>query len=174
MVIEYALTRTRCQRRPRLASTGPGHTVTFTKLIAYSGLDLRQQANEHGRRSRIAAELFCEKRWPIENSEQGTSASPAVPPTDHRRGQRLRRRHRAAGRRHPARAGAGHHRINRVADHHGNLQRNGAALDVREGILTATPVVRRDAHAAVEVAGLAAGSGVAPVSADILIWADPG
>lgn len=42
-------------------------------------------------------------------------------------------------------------RINRVADHHGNLQRNGAALDVLEGILTATPVVRRDAHATVEL-----------------------
>lgn len=138
-------------------------------------------------------------------------------------------------------------RINRVADHHGNLQHNGAALDVLEGILTAKRVVRRDANAtvelrvtvpelvlagadlpvavttvaiaedvtarqaititvrdeagkavasaapklrkgqaettftalppgayAVEVTGLAAGSGVAPVSADVLIWADPG
>ncbi|MGH9217498.1 MAG: esterase/lipase family protein [Acidimicrobiales bacterium] len=137
-------------------------------------------------------------------------------------------------------------RIDRVADHHGNLQRNGAALDVLAGILTAKPVVRRDAHAtaelrvtvpelvlagenlpvtvttvavtedgtarqaititvrdeagtvvasavprlrkghaetafpalppgayAVQVTGLATGSGVAPVSAAVLIWADP-
>lgn len=137
-------------------------------------------------------------------------------------------------------------RIDRVADHHGNLHRNGAALDVLAGILTAKPVVRRDADAtvelrvtvpelvlagtdlpvavtavavtesgiarqaititvkdeagvvvatatprlrkgyaettfpalppgayAVQVAGHATGSGVAPVSTDVLIWPDP-
>ncbi|MBQ1076648.1 hypothetical protein KBX06_26345 [Micromonospora sp. C31] len=44
-----------------------GERVTFGELIAYSGLDGRQQSNEHARMSRIAAELFGAKRWPIEN-----------------------------------------------------------------------------------------------------------
>lgn len=44
-----------------------GERVTFSELIAYSGLDAKQQANEHARMSRIAAELFGGKRWPVEN-----------------------------------------------------------------------------------------------------------
>lgn len=44
-----------------------GDRVTFSELIAYSGLDSRQQSNEHARMSRIAADLFGSKRWPIEN-----------------------------------------------------------------------------------------------------------
>ncbi|TKG71634.1 hypothetical protein [Prauserella endophytica] len=44
-----------------------GDRVTFSELIAYSGLDAKQQANEHARMSRIAADLFGGKRWPIEN-----------------------------------------------------------------------------------------------------------
>ncbi|MFJ1550715.1 hypothetical protein [Streptomyces sp. NPDC088246] len=44
-----------------------GETVTFTEVLERSGLDERQQRNEHARLSRVAAELFGEKRWPIEN-----------------------------------------------------------------------------------------------------------
>ncbi|MEV5864834.1 hypothetical protein AB0L83_34725 [Streptomyces sp. NPDC052071] len=48
-----------------------GTTVTFTSLIERSGLDERQQRNEHARLSRLASELFGEKRWPIENWQGG-------------------------------------------------------------------------------------------------------
>lgn len=48
-----------------------GTTVTFTALTKRSGLDERQQRNEHARLSRIAGELFGEKRWPIENWQGG-------------------------------------------------------------------------------------------------------
>jgi hypothetical protein len=41
--------------------------IRFTDLIARSGLDPQQQRNEHGRLSRVATDLFGEKRWPIEN-----------------------------------------------------------------------------------------------------------
>lgn len=41
--------------------------MTFSELIAYSGLDAKRQANEHARMSRIAPGLFGSKRWPIEN-----------------------------------------------------------------------------------------------------------
>jgi hypothetical protein len=44
-----------------------GERVTFSELIAHSGLDAKQQSNEHARMSRIAADLFGGKRWPIEN-----------------------------------------------------------------------------------------------------------
>ena len=44
-----------------------GVTVTFTEVLERSGLNERQQRNEHARLSRVAAELFGEKRWPIEN-----------------------------------------------------------------------------------------------------------
>ncbi len=49
----------------------PGETVTFTELIQRSGLDERQQRNEHARLSRVAAELFGAKRWPVENWQGG-------------------------------------------------------------------------------------------------------
>lgn len=45
----------------------PGEKVTFTEVLQRSRLDERQQRNEHARLSRIAAELFGAKRWPIEN-----------------------------------------------------------------------------------------------------------
>ncbi|WUD70229.1 hypothetical protein OG937_46225 [Streptomyces sp. NBC_00510] len=49
----------------------PGDTVTFAELLNRSGLDEQQQRNEHARLSRIAADLFGEKRWPIENWQGG-------------------------------------------------------------------------------------------------------
>lgn len=51
----------------------PAETVTFTEVLAHSGLEGRQQANEHARMSRVAAELFGAKRWPIENWQGGGS-----------------------------------------------------------------------------------------------------
>ncbi|HEY4453776.1 MAG TPA: hypothetical protein VGN81_05635, partial [Pseudonocardiaceae bacterium] len=50
----------------------PNEAVTFTELIRRSGLDERRQRNEHARLSRIAAELFGEKRWPLEAWQSGT------------------------------------------------------------------------------------------------------
>ncbi|MEU0985576.1 hypothetical protein [Streptomyces sp. NPDC005953] len=47
----------------------PDEKVTFTEIIERSGLAERQQANEHAALSRISAQLFQEKRWPIENSQ---------------------------------------------------------------------------------------------------------
>jgi hypothetical protein len=52
----------------------PGEKVTFTEILQRSGLPERQQSNEHAAFSRISAQLFKEKRWPIENS-QGSSDS---------------------------------------------------------------------------------------------------
>jgi hypothetical protein len=49
----------------------PGDMVTFAELLDRSGLDEQQQRNEHARLSRIAADLFGEKRWPIENWQGG-------------------------------------------------------------------------------------------------------
>jgi hypothetical protein len=50
-----------------LTAERPDQAITFTELIARSGLPEQQQRNEHARLSRITAELFGEKRWPIEN-----------------------------------------------------------------------------------------------------------
>lgn len=45
----------------------PGEDVTYSAVLARSGLDPMQQKNEHARLSRVATELFGDKRWPIEN-----------------------------------------------------------------------------------------------------------
>lgn len=50
-----------------LTGSQPGSAITFTDLINASGLDEQQQRNEHARMSRISAELFGSKVWPIEN-----------------------------------------------------------------------------------------------------------
>ncbi|MFF4960208.1 hypothetical protein ACFY2Z_24655 [Streptomyces sp. NPDC001222] len=52
----------------------PGEKVTFTEILERSKLPGRQQSNEHAALSRISAQLFKEKRWPIENT-QGSSDS---------------------------------------------------------------------------------------------------
>ncbi|MFE2729475.1 hypothetical protein [Kitasatospora sp. NPDC059327] len=44
-----------------------GEKVTFSQILAVSGLDELQQRSEHARLSRLASDLFGEKRWPIEN-----------------------------------------------------------------------------------------------------------
>jgi hypothetical protein len=51
-----------------------GKPVTFTHLLRESHLPEQQQRNEHARMSRVAAELFGEKKWPIENW-QGSPSS---------------------------------------------------------------------------------------------------
>ncbi|MEV0982326.1 hypothetical protein [Streptomyces sp. NPDC049915] len=48
--------------------------MTFTEILERSKLPERQQSNEHAALSRISAQLFKEKRWPIEDS-QGDSDS---------------------------------------------------------------------------------------------------
>ncbi|MCE6999873.1 hypothetical protein LZG04_34425 [Saccharothrix sp. S26] len=55
-----------------ITSEHPDQPVTFTALIARSGLPEQQQRNEHARMSRVAADLFGEKRWPIENWQGAT------------------------------------------------------------------------------------------------------
>ncbi|MFF2790190.1 hypothetical protein ACFVT6_26130 [Streptomyces sp. NPDC058049] len=50
----------------------PDEKITFTEILQRSGLQERQQSNEHAALSRISTQLFKEKRWPIENS-QGVS-----------------------------------------------------------------------------------------------------
>ncbi|GAA3062984.1 hypothetical protein [Actinokineospora globicatena] len=50
-----------------ITASRDGERVTFTELLAHSGLDGKQQGNEHARLSRVAADLFGAKRWPIEN-----------------------------------------------------------------------------------------------------------
>jgi len=45
----------------------PGEAVTFSAVTAHSGLSSMQQRNEHARMSRVTAEIFGTKRWPIEN-----------------------------------------------------------------------------------------------------------
>ncbi|MFF4166303.1 hypothetical protein [Streptomyces sp. NPDC001741] len=52
----------------------PDEKITFKEVLQRSGLPERQQSNEHAALSRIAGQLFKEKRWPIENS-QGSSNS---------------------------------------------------------------------------------------------------
>jgi len=50
-----------------VTSERAGESVAFSEVLERSGLTERQQRNEHARMSRLAAELFGEKRWPIEN-----------------------------------------------------------------------------------------------------------
>ncbi|WP_328561012.1 hypothetical protein [Streptomyces coelicoflavus] len=50
----------------------PDEKIAFTEVLQRSGLPERQQSNEHAALSRISAQLFKEKRWPIENT-QGSS-----------------------------------------------------------------------------------------------------
>jgi hypothetical protein len=49
--------------------------VTFTEILKRSGLPERQQSNEHAALSRISAQLFKEKRWPIENTQGGSDSA---------------------------------------------------------------------------------------------------
>jgi hypothetical protein len=51
----------------RVTAANAGKSVIFTQLIQQSHLTEQQQRNEHARMSRITAELFGEKKWPIEN-----------------------------------------------------------------------------------------------------------
>lgn len=53
----------------------PGEKVTFTEILQRSGLAQSQQSNEHAALSRISAQLFKEKRWPIENSQGGVNSA---------------------------------------------------------------------------------------------------
>jgi AMMECR1 domain-containing protein len=53
----------------------PDEKVTFTELLERSGLPERQQSNEHAALSRISAQLFKEKRWPIENIQGGSDSA---------------------------------------------------------------------------------------------------
>lgn len=50
-----------------LTGSSPGTAFTFTEVLVRSGLDERQQGNEHARMSRVSSELFGSKTWPIEN-----------------------------------------------------------------------------------------------------------
>ncbi|QBJ91442.1 hypothetical protein D0Z67_14875 [Streptomyces seoulensis] len=52
----------------------PDEKVTFTEVLERSGLPGRQQSNEHAALSRISAQLFKEKRWPIENTQGGSNS----------------------------------------------------------------------------------------------------
>ena len=58
-----------------VTAENPNTAVTFTDVLARSGLSEQQQRNEHSRLSRVAAELFGEKRWPIENWQGSTPRS---------------------------------------------------------------------------------------------------
>jgi hypothetical protein len=58
-----------------ITASRPGEVVTYSELLAHSGLDSKQQGNEHARLSRVTAELFGEKRWPIENWQGGKGPS---------------------------------------------------------------------------------------------------
>ncbi|MFE1294038.1 hypothetical protein [Streptomyces sp. NPDC058731] len=53
----------------------PDEKVTFTEILERSKLPERQQRNEHAALSRISAQLFKEKRWPIENSQGGSDST---------------------------------------------------------------------------------------------------
>ncbi|MFF4547431.1 hypothetical protein ACFY1J_24915 [Streptomyces sp. NPDC001406] len=53
----------------------PDEKLTFSEILQRSGLPERQQSNEHAALSRISAQLFNEKRWPIENSQGGTDSA---------------------------------------------------------------------------------------------------
>lgn len=53
----------------------PDEKVAFTEVLQRSGLPERQQSNEHAALSRISAQLFKEKRWPIENTQGGSDAA---------------------------------------------------------------------------------------------------
>ncbi|KAA6224422.1 hypothetical protein CP973_14450 [Streptomyces albofaciens JCM 4342] len=53
----------------------PDEKVTFTEILERSKLPERQQSNEHAALSRISAQLFKEKRWPIENSQGGSEST---------------------------------------------------------------------------------------------------
>ena len=50
-----------------LTASRPGQVVTYNEVLQRSGLSTKQQGNEHARLSRVTAEMFGEKRWPIEN-----------------------------------------------------------------------------------------------------------
>jgi hypothetical protein len=54
-----------------ITAAKPGETVTYAELLERSGLDEQQQRVEHARLSRIATDLFGEKRWPIDNWQGG-------------------------------------------------------------------------------------------------------
>ena len=58
-----------------VAAMHPNEVVTYTQVLDVSGLAEMQQRNEHARMSRIAAELFGEKRWPIENWQGGADST---------------------------------------------------------------------------------------------------
>lgn len=47
----------------------PNEVVSFDQILQRSGLSKRQQRNEHARLSRVASELFREKRGPIQNRQ---------------------------------------------------------------------------------------------------------
>ncbi|GAB2460199.1 hypothetical protein GCM10027162_64530 [Streptomyces incanus] len=53
----------------------PDEKITFTEVIQRSGLQERQQSNEHAALSRISSHLFKEKRWPIDNSQGGSDST---------------------------------------------------------------------------------------------------
>ncbi|WP_407111767.1 hypothetical protein ACE1N8_25890 [Streptomyces sp. DSM 116494] len=53
----------------------PDKKVMFTEILQRSGLPERQQSNEHAALSRISAQLFKGKRWPIENSQGGSDST---------------------------------------------------------------------------------------------------
>ncbi|MDQ6947253.1 MAG: hypothetical protein M3256_13520 [Actinomycetota bacterium] len=48
-------------------SSAPNGVVAFSEIVRASGLEPRQQANEHARLSRVTHDLFKRKTWPIEN-----------------------------------------------------------------------------------------------------------
>jgi hypothetical protein len=64
----------------------PNETVTFTELVARSGLSDQQQRNEHARLSRVSADLFGQKTWPIENWQGNAPADGGKAETIYRMG----------------------------------------------------------------------------------------
>jgi len=46
--------------------------LSYTELLARSGRSEQQQRNEHAALSVVTRELFGEKRWPVENWQQGS------------------------------------------------------------------------------------------------------
>ena len=90
-----------------ITASRPGQVVTFTELIAHSGLAVKQQGNEHARLSRVTNEMFGEKRWPIENWQgspgpNGAEMKYRMPATIAEWFRDLTRRRAAASRRPPA------------------------------------------------------------------------
>ena len=58
-----------------VAASHPNEVITYTDVLEASRLSEMQQRNEHARMSRIAADLFGEKRWPIENWQGGVDST---------------------------------------------------------------------------------------------------